>query len=107
MIGWAIAAASKSYATPPGQGLTKHVGLADSQTDCFQVKRHGLGICKGHYKTNRRIALRANGAKVVSRFRLLLPHYARPCAFACPKACLGATLTDAHFVLKPDIDLLD
>ncbi len=78
-----------------------------SKTDCFQVKRHGLGICKGKYKTNRRIALRANGAKDVSRLRLLLPHYTRPCAFACPKACLGAALTDAHFVLKPDIDMLD
>jgi site-specific DNA recombinase len=27
--------------------------------------------------------------------------------FACPKTGLGATLADAHFVLKPDIDLLD
>ena len=38
-----------------------------SQTDRFQMKRHGLGICKGQYKPNRRIALRANGAKDVSR----------------------------------------
>ena len=38
-----------------------------SQTDRFQMKRHCLGICIGQYKTNRRIALRENGVKDVSR----------------------------------------
>lgn len=76
-------------------------------TDCFQVKRHGLGICKRQYQTHRRIALWAYGSKDIGRLKLLLPHDTGPCSLACPKTSLGATLTDAHFVLKPDIDLLD
>ena len=76
-------------------------GLAD----CFQVKCHRLGIGKRQHKANRRIALRAHGAKDISRLRLLLPHDAGPCSFASPKASLSATLPNAHFILKPDIDL--
>ena len=75
-------------------------------TDCFQVKRQRLGIGKGQHEANCRIALRAHGAKDIGRFRLLLPHHARPCFFAGPKASLSAALPNAHFILKPDIDLL-
>ena len=78
-----------------------------SQTDWFQIKRRGLGICKRQHETDCRIALRTHGPKDISRLRLLLPHDAGPCSLACPKTGLGATLADAHFVLKPDIDLLD
>ena len=74
-------------------------------TDCFQVKCHRLGIGKGQYETDCRIALRTHGAKDISRLRLLLPHHAGPCSLACPKASLRATLPNAHFILKPDIDL--
>ena len=74
-------------------------------TDCFQVKCHRLGIGKGQHKANCRIALRAHGTKDISRLRLLLPHDARPCSLASPKASLRATLPNAHFILKPDIDL--
>ena len=55
-------------------------GWRHSLTDCFQVKRDGPGICKGQHQANRRVALRAYGAKDVSRLRLLLPHHAGPCA---------------------------
>src|SRR6476620_6784274 len=78
-----------------------------SQTDCLQVKRHGLGVCKRQHESHCHIALWAHGPKDISRLRLLLPHHARPCALACPNTSLRATLANAHFVLKPDIDLLD
>ena len=32
-----------------------------SLADCFQVKRHGLGICKRQHEAHRHIALRAHG----------------------------------------------
>ncbi len=76
-------------------------------TDCFQMKGHRLGIGKGQHEANCRVALRAHGAKDISRLRLLLPHDAGPCSLAGPKASLSATLPNAHFILKPDIDLID
>jgi hypothetical protein len=78
-----------------------------SLTDCFEVKRHRLGICKRQHQTDCRIALRAHGAKDISGLRLLLPHDTRPRSFACPETGLGAALPDAHLVLEPDIDLLE
>jgi hypothetical protein len=51
-------------------------GLAD----CFQVKCHRPGIGKGQHEANCRIALRAHGAKDISRLRLLLPHDAGSCS---------------------------
>ena len=74
-------------------------------TDCFQVKGHRLGIGKRQHEANCRIALRAHGAKEISRLRLLLAHDTGPCSLAGPKASLSATLPNAHFILKPDIDL--
>jgi hypothetical protein len=70
------------------------------------MKRHGLGIGKWEHQTDSRIALRAHGTKDISRFRLLLSHDPRPAAPTCPDAGLGAALANTHFVLKPDIDLL-
>jgi hypothetical protein len=75
-------------------------------TDCFQVKCHRLGIGIGQHEANCRIALRAHGAKDIRRLRLLLPHDAGPGSLAGPKASLSATLPNAHFILKPDIDLI-
>jgi hypothetical protein len=37
---------------------------------------------------------------------LLLPHDSWSCSFTGPNTGQGATLTDAHFILKPHIDLL-
>ena len=76
-------------------------------TDCFDVKCHRLGIGKGQHKANCRIPLRAHGTKDISRLRLrlLLLHGAGPGSLAGPKASLRATLPNAHFILKPDIDL--
>ena len=76
-----------------------------SLTDCFEVKRNRLGIGIWQHDTHSRIALRAHGAKDICRLRLLLPHDTGPCSLACPKASLGATLPDAHFILEPHIDL--
>jgi hypothetical protein len=76
------------------------------QADCFQVECHRLGIRKGQYEANCRVALRAHGAKDISRLRLLLPHDAGPCSLASLKSSLSATLPNAHFILKPDIDLI-
>ena len=75
-------------------------------TDCFQVKCHRLGIGKGQHKANGCIAPRAHGTKDICRRRLLLAYDAGPCSLAGPKARLGATLPNAHFILKPDIDLI-
>lgn len=80
-------------------------------TDCFQMKCHRLGIGKVQHKANRRIALCAHGAKDINRLRLRLrlqllrPHDPEPCSLASPKSSLSATLRNAHFILKPKIDL--
>ena len=37
---------------------------------------------------------------------MLLPHDPRPCSLTGPNPRQGATLADAHFILKPHIDLL-
>jgi hypothetical protein len=70
------------------------------------VKRHRLCFGKWEHQTDSRIVLRAHGTKDISRFRLLLPHDPWPGAPTCPDPGLGAALANAHFVLKPDIDLL-
>ena len=74
--------------------------------DFLQVKRHGFRIRKRQHQAHSSIPLRADGAKDISRLRLLLPHDSWSCSFTGPNTGQGATLTDAHFILKPHIDLL-
>jgi hypothetical protein len=71
------------------------------------VKAHGLSIGIGQYQAHGRIALRAYPAKEIGRLGLLLPHDSRPGSLARPQPGLGAALANAHFVLKPDIDLVE
>ena len=75
--------------------------------DFLQVKRHGLRISKWQHQADSRIALRTHGTKDVGRFGLLLPHDSWSGPPTCPDPGLSAALTDTHFVLKPDIDLLE
>ena len=72
----------------------------------LQVKRHSFCIGIRQHQAHSSITLRADGAKDISRLRLLLPHDSWSCSFTGPNTGQGATLTDAHFILKPHIDLL-
>ncbi|MBK4735512.1 hypothetical protein [Noviherbaspirillum pedocola] len=43
----------------------------------------------------------------IRRLRLLLAHDARAATLTRPNPGLGAALANAHFILKPDIDVLE
>ena len=72
----------------------------------LKVKRHSFGIGKRQNQAHSGIPLRADGAKEISRLRLLLPHDPWSCSLTRPNPRQGATLADPHFILKPHIDLL-
>ena len=72
----------------------------------LQVKRHGFCIGIRQHQAHSSITLRADGAKNISRLGLLLPHDPWPCSLTRPNTSQGATLSYAHFILKPHIDLL-
>ncbi len=78
----------------------------NSLADFLQVKRHGFCIGKRQNQAHSSIPLRADRAKDISRLGLLLPHDSRSCSLTRPNTGQGATLADAHFILKPHIDLL-
>ena len=72
----------------------------------LQVVGHRLGIGLRHDQADRATVLWTDGAKDVGRFGLLLAHHPGARSLARPQARLRATLADAHFILKPHIDLL-
>lgn len=71
-----------------------------------EVMSHGFGIGMRKHDPGRAVLRRTECPKKVSRFGLLLTHHAGSCSLARPQPGLRPALTDPHFILKPDIDLV-
>lgn len=76
-------------------------------TDFLQMQGHHVGIGMRQYQPHRSIACWAHRPEDIVRLRLLLAHDTRATALVRSNPGLGAALANAHFILKPDLDLIE
>jgi hypothetical protein len=74
--------------------------------DLVQVELHGFGIGVGHRQTGTGAARRTNGSEEIGAVVALIGWLAWPRSASGPLPHDPVLLTDAGFVLKPDLDRL-
>jgi len=76
----------------------------DLLADLLKVQVHGPGVSLGNDPRGADAAGRADGAKEIGPAIALVPGLARPAAALGPDTRQRSLLTDARFILPPDLD---